>query len=221
MNKRTIKIALANSQLFIRDSISRTLMTDSRFEICINVANGEELVREISAASPHPDICLLDVQMPRMNGYETMISIREKLPALKVIVLSQLEDEFVVRSMVALGAKSYLGKECTMGELHKALICVYEQDYYQTELMARAKDKPWCLDEQEYTYLKYCHTEMTATEIAGKMNVSPDAIKCYRNSLFEKLKVRTRQGLAIFAYKTGIIAPGDVQQARSGCSLSI
>lgn len=219
MNKNRIKVALANSQLLVRDSISRMLAADARFDICVNTANGEELIRSLSSAHTLPDICVLDVQMPLMNGYETLQFIREHMPGLKVIVLSQLEDEFVVRGMLKLGAGSYLGKECTMQELRHALVKVYETGQYCSELMAAAPvtsgPMPCCLDAEEYTYLKYCHTEMSIKEIACKMNVSPATIKNYRDSLFEKLKVHTRQGLAIFAYKTGIIAPGDLQPHRS------
>lgn len=220
MSKKRIKIALANGQRFVRESICRILSADPRFDVCINVANGEELITALSSVNVQPDICLLDVQMPRKNGYETMITISENMPSMKVVVLSHLEDEFVVKSMLGLGAHSYLGKQCTIQELQHALVCVYEHGYYCSDLMEGAKDKPWCLDEHEYAFLKYCHTEMTAKEIACKMNVSPTAVKTYRNSLFEKLKVRTRQGLAIFAYKTGIIAPGDVTPGGGGYMFS-
>ncbi len=210
-----MKIAIANSQLLVRDSICRMLSADARFDVCINVANGNELIQSLSGANTLPDICLLDVQMPQMNGYETMNCIRQCWPELKVLVLSQLEDEFVIKSMLSLGVRSYLGKDCTIAELQNALVSVHEKGYYRSTLMARISestgDKALCFDEHEYTYLKYCHTELTAKEIAGVMNVSLGAIHNYRNSLFEKLKVRTRQGLAIFALKTGIIAPGDVK----------
>lgn len=219
MNKKRIITAIANGQRFVRDSICKILSDDTRFDVCINVANGEELITALSAGV-QPDICLLDVQMPRMNGYETMTIINERMPTMKVVVLSELEDEFVVKGMLALGANSYLGKQCTMLELQDALVSVHEHGYYCSALMEGAKDKPWCLDEQEYAFLKYCHTEMTSKEIASEMNVSSHAIKSYRNSLFEKLKVHTRQGLAIFAYKTGIIAPGDVHPGSRGYRLS-
>lgn len=218
MNNSCVKIAFANSQLMVRDSISRMLSDDACFEVCINVANGRELIHSFSGMNGLPDICVLDVQMPQMNGYETMNHIREYWPGLKVIVLTQLEDEFVIKSMLGLGVRSYLGKECTMRELRNAISSVNESGYYQSPLMARYTDvqanKPVCIDEQEYAYLKYCHTELTASEIAGAMNVTPGTVNNYRNSLFEKLKVRTRQGLAVFALKTGIIAPGDINIVR-------
>ncbi len=210
-----MKIAIANSQLLVRDSISRMLSADAGFEICINAANGNELINSLSRVSTLPDLCLLDVQMPQMNGYETMNIIRQSWPGLKVLVFSQLEDDFVIESMLSLGVKSYLGKDCTITELQKALVSVHEKGYYRSALMARisesAGNKSLCFDVHEYTYLKYCHTELTAKEIAGVMNVSPAAVYSYRKSLLEKLKLSTRQGLAMFALKTGIVAPGDIK----------
>lgn len=220
MDKNRIKIALVNSQLFVRDSISRMLVADARFDVCINAANGNELIKSLSGIDILPDICLLDVQMPGMNGYETMNCISQNWPGIKVVVHSQLEDEFVINNMLKLGVRSYLGKDCSIGELYTAIVNVYENGHYSSVLMnniaSGTMDKALCIDEQEYTYLKYCHTEMTAREIAGKMNVSQATIKTCRDSLFGKLKVRTRQGLAIFAYKTGIIAPGDIQPCHRG-----
>lgn len=210
-----MKIAIANSQKLVRDSISNMLSADSCFDVCIKAANGKELVHSLAMARQLPDACLLDVQMPGMNGYETIHILRERWPKLQVLVLSILEDEFVIKSMLHLGAKSYLGKGCTMQELQNALLSVHDTGYYCSAAMARAlgctKDKPLCIESQEYAYLKYCHTELSVKEIAVMMNVKPSVVNNYRKSLFEKLKVNTRQGLAIFALKTGIITLGDIK----------
>lgn len=215
MDNNCINIALANGHSLVRDSISEALAVEQRFNICIKAGNGRDLIDAIATAPQLPDVCVLDVQMQEMNGYETMGILREGWPLLKVLVLSELEDDFAVKAMLNLGAISYLGKDSSMQELQKALFSVYETGNYRSTIMSRVlgceKDKPLCIDEQEYAYLKYCHTELTAKEIAGILDVSPAAVNNCRKSLFGKLKVSTRQGLAIFALKTGIIALGDVK----------
>lgn len=215
MDNICVNIAIANSQSLVRDSISEALAADRRFNICIKAGNGKDLIHALSAAQQLPDICVLDVQMQEMNGYETMGILRERWPRLKVLVLSALEDDFAVKTMLHLGVLSYLGKDSTMQELQKALFSVYETGNYHSATMSRVlgceKDKSLYIDKQEYAYLKYCHTDLTAKEIAGILDVSPAAVNSCRKSLFGKLKVSTRQGLAIFALKTGIIALGDVK----------
>lgn len=225
MDNSCINIAIANGHSLVRDSISRALAAEARFNIYITAGNGRDLIDAIATAPQLPDVCVLDVQMQEMNGYETMDILHERWPELKVLVLSALDDDFAVKTMLNLGAISYLGKDSSMQELQKALFSIHKTGNYYSAIMSRVsgseKDKQLCIDEQEYAYLKYCHTEMTAKEIAGILDVSPAAVNSCRRSLFGKLKVSTRQGLAIFALKTGIIALGDVKAGSRSSRLPV
>lgn len=216
-NTPSIQIAIADDHIMVRDSISRMIMANPRFRVSVKAGNGKELITLLHSAESLPDICILDVQMPEMNGYETMEYIQKHWPGLKVLVMSMLEDEFAIIRMLNLGAKGYIGKGGSLEELHNALLTIHEKGYYSSELMlSKAALLPGdtrhlAMDEKETTFLKYCPTELSVKEIARVMNISAGAAQGYKNSLFQKLNLSTRQGLAMFAIKTGIIAPGDMK----------
>ena len=157
--------------------------------------------------------------MPEMNGYETMEQIQKKWPDLKVLALSMLDDEFAIIRMLKLGARGYIGKGNTLEELQAALTYIHEKGYYSSELLVSnffqlvntEKEKAlYKITEREFEFLKYCPTEYTIKEIAEHMNASPSTVQGYRNALFEKLKINTRQGLAIFAIRMGITSFKDL-----------
>ena len=216
-NRPPIHIAIADDHIMVRDSISRMITTNPRFRVSVKAANGKELIELLHSAESLPDICILDVQMPEMNGYETMEYIQKYWPGLKVLAMSMLEDEFTVMRMLNLGAKGYIGKGSSLQELHYALLSIHEKGQYSSELMhskvalSSGGKKHFAINEKETAFLKYCPTELSVKEIAGIMNISMGAAQGYKTSLFQKLNLRTRQGLAMFAIKTGIISPGDMK----------
>lgn len=216
-NTPYIQIAIADDHIMVRDSISKMITANPRFRVSVKAGNGKELVELLNSSESLPDICILDVQMPEMNGYETMEYIQNHWPGLKVLAMSMLEDEFTVIRMLNLGAKGYIGKGGSLEELHDALLNIYEKGYYSSELMLSkvallpGDTRKLAFNEKETAFLKYCPTELSVKEIARIMNVSAGAVQGYKTSLFQKLNLSTRQGLAMFAIKTGIIAPGDMK----------
>ncbi len=210
-NGLPIRIAIADDHILVRDCICGMIAATPGFEVCIKAGDGRGLIEQLENAGSLPDVCILDVQMPVMNGYDTMKHIREHWPELKVLVLTMLEDEFVIAGMLALGVRGYLGKSCPMNELLDALTSISEKGYYCSELVPREaafKDDGavYEINDEEISFLKYCHTDMSIKEIASNMTVSVDTAQGYMRSLFQKLNLRTRQGLAIFAVKTGLIS---------------
>lgn len=106
-----------------------------------------------------------------------------------------------------------------MDELYKALISIHRKDYYNSELVAsnffhlinKDKELAWQkITDREMEFLKYCCTELSIKEVASKMNVSTSTVQGYRNGLFDKLNLKTRQGLTMFAIKTGIVSIDDL-----------
>ena len=124
-----ILIAIADDHAVVRDSISNMVSGQGKFKVIIKAGNGKELIAQLHKANPLPEICILDIQMPEMNGYETMEYIREHWPDLKVLALSMLEDEFAIIRMLKLGACGYLSKASDLEELQKALIYIHEKGY--------------------------------------------------------------------------------------------
>lgn len=213
-----VLIAIADDHAVVRDSISNMVSAFGTFRVSVKAGNGKELIELLKVANPFPEICILDIQMPEMNGYETMEYIRKHWPDLKVLALSMLEDEFAIIRMLKLGASGYLSKASDLEELQKALIYIHEKGYYSSELISsnyfrsikNEKTAASNITQRQMEFLKYCCTELSVKEIADKMSISTSTALSYRNALCDKLELTTRQGLAIYAIKSGIVSFDDL-----------
>ena len=150
--------------------------------------------------------------MPVMNGYETADWLMQHHPELNVLVLSMLDNEDIILKMIKKGIKGYILKDISPKILRKALDDTINYGFYQSELVTKAlikavnKDKLKELDlkEKELQFVKLSCSEMTYKEIASVMSLSPKTIDGYRDMLFEKLEVKSRVGLVIYAIRHGL-----------------
>ena len=162
-----------------------------------------------------PDVVLMDVNMPILNGIETTAHLYQSHPQIKVLALSIEEDENVILKMLRAGAKGYLMKDVKKGELQRALLEVIEKGFHHTntvtkvlvESLSEKASPQTILKERELEFIKHACTEMTYKEIADLMFLSPKTIEGYRNAIFEKLNLRNRTGLVIYAIKNKIFVP--------------
>ncbi|MCH2489530.1 MAG: response regulator transcription factor [Flavobacteriales bacterium] len=185
------------------------------FEVLYLCSNGKELLDKLKNPKNIPDIVLMDVNMPIMNGIETTTILREEYPQIKVLALSIEEDENIILKMLRAGAKGYLMKDTRKSELKNALSEVMEKGYYHTNTVAKVlvnslkteKTGVSALKEREIEFIKHACTEKTYKEIADEMCLSYKTIEGYRNALFEKLNLRNRTGLVIYAIKNKIYTP--------------
>ena len=185
------------------------------FEVLYLCSNGKELLDKLKNPKNIPDIVLMDVNMPIMNGIETTTILREDYPQIKVLALSIEEDENIILKMLRAGAKGYLMKDTRKSELKNALSEVMEKGYYHTNTVAKVlvnslkteKTGVSALKEREIEFIKHACTEKTYKEIADEMCLSYKTIEGYRNALFEKLNLRNRTGLVIYAIKNKIYTP--------------
>lgn len=175
--------------------------------------NGKDLIFRLQDTSlPPPDIILLDINMPVMNGVETMDWLFKNFPDIPVLVLSMQDDAHLMLEMIKKGVKGYLLKDITPALLLKALDDTLHFGFFHTEKVTRAligslhHDRPQILDikDKEMLFLKMACTEKTYKEIADEMHLSPKTIDGYRESLFEKLEVKSRVGLVLYAIKNNI-----------------
>jgi DNA-binding NarL/FixJ family response regulator len=164
-----------------------------------------------------PDLVLLDISMPIMNGFQTAQWLQENHPNVKILVLSMQDDEDSVIKMIRFGVKGYLHKNTPPNELEKALTNVMEQGIYFPNWAASivfqtlSNNKPRKQDvtdeklsNREIEFLGFACTELTYKEIADQMCCSPRTVEGYRDALFDKLNIKTRTGLAMYAVKVGI-----------------
>ncbi|HEX6191001.1 MAG TPA: response regulator transcription factor [Chitinophagaceae bacterium] len=214
-SNRKITVALADDHSLLRSALAKLINTFENYTILFEADNGKDLRNKI-LQQVVPDIVLLDVNMPEMDGFETTQWIHKTYPQIKVLALSMFSDEKTIIKMFRVGAKGYLLKNTDADELKKALDSLVDKDVYLSDYVSgklvsglhEDLDKPVkevVLNEKEREFLRWTCTELSYKDIAGKMFVSPRTVDDYRQALFHKLKVHSRVGLVMYAIKNGIV----------------
>jgi len=206
-------IAIVDDHILIANALSGIISNFDDFEVLYVCESGEDLQGKLKLKSK-PDIVLLDVNMPVMDGFETAKWLKDTHPDILILALSMKEDDHSLIKMIRNGAKGYVLKNIYPKELLKALKNILENGYYFPDWAAKkvyasiegnsvdAALKSG-LSKREEEFLRYTVTEMTYKEISDKMCCSPRTIDNYRDSLFEKLNIKTRVGLAVYAIRNG------------------
>lgn len=206
------KIAIVDDHVLIAQALKGIISNFENFKILFECENGKELIERLQESNNIPDIVLLDISMPEMNGFETALWLNENHPEVKIMVLSMQNDDQSVIRMVKNGAKSYLLKNSHPRDLEMALKKLVEDGYYYPDWASKIIFSSMNnnktnglsnLTQREKEFLKYTITEKSYKEIAELMFCSPRTVESYRDSLFEKLKLKSRVGLAVYAIKNG------------------
>lgn len=208
-------IAIIDDHLLFAKSLKSLIDTFKDFEVTFQANNGKVFIEQLSKTSNLPEIALMDMNMPIMNGVETTSLLKKNFPSIKVLALSMDDNESSILKMIKNGAKGYLLKDIHPDILLEALHSVIKEGFYHTKdvtnsLINSLKTDSKNLDdiifnERELTFLKYASTEMTYKEIADVMHLSPKTIDGYREQLFKKLEVKNRVGLVVYCLKNGIV----------------
>ncbi|MGY3214297.1 response regulator [Mucilaginibacter sp. HD30] len=207
----TLQIALVDDHSLFRSGIAALVNELKGYSILFEAADGEEFIRKISPKLK-PDIVLLDINMPQMDGIETAKWLRSNYPGIHIIVLSMFEDAEKVLAMVKLGVKGYLLKDADPHEFEQALKNVAQNEVYFPAFVTRhlisnfnKPADPIKLNSREIEFLKLSGTELTYKEIADQMCISVRTVDGYRDQLFEKLQIKSRVGLVLYAIKNKLI----------------
>ncbi|MBK9420980.1 MAG: response regulator transcription factor [Flavobacteriales bacterium] len=214
-----IKLALADDQRLFRKGLLMLLRDMSGARVVLECVNGEELLQGLKETAV--DIVLLDLEMPVMDGVETMHRLREEHPDVKVIVLSSHEGENVIKHLMELGANGFMQKNAEPDEIDTAIRSVADTGYYFSDKVSNAmlhglvkgkKVKPTFedidpLSERELEVLRGICQERTTAEIAGKLFVSPRTVEFHRNNLLLKTGARNSAGLVVYAMANGHYIP--------------
>ena len=207
-----IQIALADDHTMVRNGLKSLLEATGHYKVSVEAESGLELFNKLKAAKSLPDICIIDLQMKPLNGYETILLIKKKWPQLKIIVLSQHEHELLISKLLHAGAGSYLAKTTSVTTLIEAISSVLKKEVYYTDtvtqiLLKQSKNKTdtLAITDKELQFLCLCCSDLTQKEIAQKMNVQTRTVDNYRDSLFNKLNKHSRTGLAVYTTTTGLI----------------
>jgi DNA-binding NarL/FixJ family response regulator len=209
--KVPLQIVLVDDHRLFRSGISSLINKFPEYKILFEAGDGEELMRKLTPKLI-PDIILLDINMPKKDGIATAKWVRETYPDIKIIVLSMFEDADKVLQMVKLGVKGYILKDAEPVEFEMALKKVSEGEVYYPEFVTRhliqnfnAQAEIVKLNTREIEFLKLAGSELTYKEIADQMCISARTVDGYRDQLFEKLQIKSRVGLVLYAIKNKLI----------------
>jgi two-component system, NarL family, invasion response regulator UvrY len=212
----TTTIALIDDHALIRNALKELINRFDDFTVSIDAANGQEFIQKLSQ-NPAPDIALIDINMPVMDGFETTAYLTAQYPHIKVLALTVNDDDESIIKMLRAGAVGYLLKDSETPLLRTALNEVAAHGFYHNELVSNTLLKSlkpktattpkvvFDFHGREEEFLKLACTELTYKEIADRMCVSPRTIDGYRESLFEKLALKSRIGLVLFAIRNGVV----------------
>jgi two-component system, NarL family, invasion response regulator UvrY len=210
-------IVLTDDHSLLRNGLAALVQSLGHI-VLFEADNGKQFIEKLNPAQL-PDMVLMDINMPEMDGYQTTQWLKTNHPGVKVLALSMYDNETAIIRMLKCGARGYILKDSEPAELKAAIHAVMEKGFYYSELVSgklmhainKMDDENdgmkslIRLNERETDFLKYACTELTYKEIADKMFVSPRTIDGYRDALFEKLNLKTRVGLVLYAIKNGIV----------------
>ncbi len=217
MNKNNTSIALVDDHSLLRNGLAALINSFEGYTVLFEADNGKDFINQLQIHAV-PDIILLDITMPEMNGFETAAWIKQNAPSIKILILSMMDNDEVVISMLKAGARGYILKDSKPALFKQALDSIRDSGFFMNELVSNKmlnylthEEKRGSevslvseLSEKEIAFLKYACTEMTYKDIASSMQISPRTVDGYRDDLFKKLNVQSRVGLVIFAIKNGL-----------------
>lgn len=217
MENQKIKIGLAEDQLLFRKGLTAMLNDQSAFDVAIETSNGEELINRIKETGVVPDIVLLDLRMPVLNGIDTTKILKKEYPDLPVLILSAHNEERFIVHMVELGVNGYLDKNSEPEEVIRAIETIVKAGFYFNDSTIHAmrsglsggKAKvsltdPAGLTNREQEVLQLICMEHTAPEIAEKLFLSVRTVEGHRNNLLLKTGARNIAGLVMYAVRNGL-----------------
>jgi len=208
-----VKIILTDDHHLVRQGFRSLLSSHPGFEILAEASNGKELI-QILEQGMLPDIVLMDVEMPELNGIEACQILNTNYPKVKVLMISMLNDKDTIQDAVNAGAKAYLFKNTSIQELTEAIQQVLNGgSYFGKEiahaLLGKSKKEDAIalaqLSDRELEILKLIAEGFSSTEIGSKLFISPRTVDTHRNNLIQKLKVNGIAGLVKIAIQNKLI----------------
>lgn len=213
-----IKIGLADDHILLRDALATLIDGFGNCQVILQAANGEQLIEKVRAGKI-PDVLILDLNMPKLSGWEVASWIQENHPEVRILMLTMYDSELSLIRLLQAGVKGFLKKDIHPDELKHAIQTVMETGYYYSNYTSSRIAQLFrlneegkmvlqknLLSEQELAFLKLACSELTYKEVALEMGLNPRAVDGLRDQLFVKLDIKSRVGLAIFAIRHGVVS---------------
>lgn len=211
-------IALVDDHILLRNGLAN-LLREQEYDVLFEASNGRQFIEKLQS-HPLPQLVLMDINMPLMDGYETTLWLKKNNPSVNVLALSMLDDETAIIRMLKNGAKGYILKDTDPDELEKAIEEILQKGFYHSELISgklinainNLDEKSTIADvgliqvtEKEIEFLKWLCTDFSYKEIAVKMELSARTLDGYREDLQQRLNCKGRVGMVLWAIKNGVV----------------
>lgn len=216
MKKEMIKVVMADDHILLRNALASLINNSDSCKVIAEASNGKELIDAISKEN-YPDVAIIDLNMPIMDGHDTAAYLQKNHPTIKVLMLTMYDSELALIRLLKAGVKGFMKKDIHPKELLQAIQSVHENGYYYSAhtssklagLFRDQDDTPILekitLSDGEIEFLKHVCSEQTYKEIAFELGMNPRAIDGMRDNLFNRLDVKSRVGLAMYAIRHGIV----------------
>jgi len=212
-----IKVAIADDHVLFRTGVKTALSMKKDIRMIAEADNGMQLLNLLKHMQP--DVILLDIQMPIMDGINTLPEIKKLYPDIKVIMLTMHNDHSMISKLMELGANAYLTKNSDSEVIYEAVKTVHQQEYFFNQLTNKAlidglrlkrqaesaAPSDAKLTDKEVTILKMMCEEKSTKEIADLVDLSPRTVEAIRDKLKTKTGAKSMAGLVMYAVKAGII----------------
>jgi len=210
------KIALVDDHALLRNGLANVISSFGSYQVIFEADNGRDFIDSLKIKGK-PDIVLLDINMPVMDGFETANWIKNNAPEIKMLVLSMLDSDKAIIQMLQHGAKGYILKDSKPTLLRSALRDISEKGFFFNDLVSSklvnivkkdaVPEMPHILlSEREIEFIRLCSTEKSYKEIADVLGISNRTVETLRSNVFEKIDTLSRVGLVMYGIKNGIIS---------------
>lgn len=209
-----VKIMIADDHSMIREGLKQLLELDGDISVIEEACDGKDCLEKLETC--HPDVLLLDINMPKMNGLQVLEILRENKSDVKVLVLTvHNEIEYLLKA-VDIGIKGYMLKDSSSSELKEAIFAINNgEDFIQPSLIPMLNSKMLekdtdqeklnSLTKREYEVLKLLAVGMFNKEVAAKLNISERTVKNHVSNIFKKIGVTDRTQAAVFAIRCNLV----------------
>lgn len=208
-----IKIALIDDHALLRSGLASVITGFGDYEVIFEADNGKHFIQQL-ATHACPDVVLLDITMPEMDGFETAAWIKENRPDVKILVLSMLDNDASIIRMLRNGARGYILKDSKPEVLRSSLHSIVHKGFCTNELVSGKmvhfinkggdSKEVHTLNDKEIAFLKLCCSEKSYKEMADELGIAPRTVESLRSSLFDKLGTTSRVGLVLYAIRNGL-----------------
>jgi two-component system invasion response regulator UvrY len=212
-----ILIGLVDDHSITRKGIKALLETNNHFKIIVESDNGKQLLKYLQNSNELPEVLILDISMPDMDGFETINQVSILYPSIKILIFSFYQAEDAILNAVNKGACGFLSKTADPDKLLIAIQSIMKYGFYindqikkkyslnKTSKTIKGFLGKQVLTEKEIQFIRYASSNLTYKEIAMKMNIQPKTLENYRDSLFQKLDINNRAALTLYGIQNGIV----------------